>query len=172
VLIRSLPGLLALPTIRAQNVALTARVGEMESIASVLARERSDLESHTAQLSQKWRRVIAALESTGGVACRWPLGTDAFDWEVGLMECAHRAGLGAQRSPDWSALLGPAAAEFHDLCRANADTATAFEYAAPVAGAPHLRLLVRAVAEPEVKGQPRSMIGFFRLWSAASQSRS
>ena len=167
VLIRALPGLLSIRAVREENESLTAKLGEMESVASVLERERSDLETHSAQLTQKWRRVSTALEATGGVACHWPMGTDAFDWEVGLMECAQRAGLGSQRSPDWGALLGPAAAaEFHALCRQHAGSSTPFDYEAPVAGAPHVRLLVRAVPEPEVKGMPRSMIGFFRLWLA------
>lgn len=165
VLIRSLPGLIALRGIRDQNVALTTMLDEMQSQATVLAQERSDLESHSATVSQRSRRLMAALGATGGVACHWTIGTDAFDWEVGLMECAQRSGLNSQIPANWAALIGPAAARLHRICAENADRGEPFDFDAPVVGTSGMLLLLRAAHEPEVKGQPRAMIGFFRLWS-------
>ncbi len=166
VLIRSLPELLALRRIKAKNLALATRLGEMRSEAHALARERSDLETHSAQVGLTSRRVISALGATGGVACRWTLGADAFDWEVGLMECARRTGLSTHIPPQWSALIGPAADRLHELCRANAESEVPFDFDAPVVGAPSVLMLLRATPEPSVQGHERTMIGFFRLWTA------
>lgn len=165
VLIRSLPGLIALRGIKDQNVALTNRLDAMQSQATVLAQERSDLESHSAKVSQRSRRLMAALGATGGVACHWTIGADAFDWEVGLMECAHRSGLNSQIPPSWTALIGPAAARLHRICAENADRGEPIDFDAPVVGSHGMLLLLRAAHEPDVKGHPRAMIGFFRLWS-------
>lgn len=165
VLIASLPRLIALRTIRAENVALTERLGEMRTVTDELEHERAHREAHSAQLTLKWRRVLSALQATGGVACRWTAGRDGFDWEVGLMECTQRAGLGMHPAPDWRSLVGAEADRLHEVAARHVAEGTSFDFDAAIAGAPHIELRLRAAPEPAVRGQAPTLIGYFRLWS-------
>jgi len=165
ILIRSLPALLALPSIQTSNRDLKAALERESSLRHELERARSELEARTAALSQRSRRMNSALVALRGLACEWAVETGRVEWEIGYDQLATELGLPAREFRSWDGLLDERDVErLRDLCRrARERPLDPLTFEASMAGSPRHVLRLGARVEPEVRGEPATMVGVVRI---------
>lgn len=165
VLMRSLPALMALPSVQSANEGLKAAIERESVVRRELERARSELEMRTAVLSQRSRRISTALTALRGLACQWVVDTGRVEWEIGYDELATDLNLQAREFRSWSNLLDERdVARLRDMCRdAHEHPHEPVTFEATMAGSPRYLLRLGARAEPEVRGEPATMVGVLRI---------
>lgn len=164
VLIRSLPKLLGMPSIHRTNVELHAALDREQRLSRELGEARDQLESRSAQLTARSRRMSSALASAKSVAVRWNAPQNEIDWEIGFGESALRAKLESREFRNWSDLLGSEEADRFRLAALEAcEQERSFDYESPPIANHGLRFRLSATPEPVVAGEECYMLGMFRL---------
>ncbi len=165
VLIRSLPWLLTLPSIQSANTELRGVLTRESALRAELERARNELEIRTATLSQRSRRLSDALAGLRGLSCQWVAETGHVEWEIGYDALATDLGLPAREFRSWSNLLDERDVKrLRDACllaHERPDEPITFE--ATMAGSPRHTLRLGARAEPQVRGEPATMVGVLRI---------
>lgn len=163
-LIYSLPVALTLPSIQRTNTRLLEALEREQTLSTELAQTRDELETRSAAMTFKMRRLIDALTATGVIACRWEPNTGQIDWEIGFAPSAHAAGLGLDKMFDnWSSLLTPeSAAQLSRRAIEVCNSSTRLDFSADVAGST-LKVRLAAHPDPPVADQPRLLTGMFRF---------
>lgn len=165
VLIQALPGLLSLPSIKTANEELRAGYQREIGLREDLERARTELELRTATLSQRSWRLGRALTGTRALACQWESESGQIEWEIGYDELATELDLPAREFRSWSSILDERnVGRLRDACAAarecRPDPVT---FETPLAGAPRCLMRLAMAAEPEVRGEPATMVGLARI---------
>jgi hypothetical protein len=165
VLIRSLPAVLAWPSVQAANAELNGAVERELAVRHDLERARTELEARSAILSQRSRRINVALSGLRALACQWVAQTGHIEWEIGYDELATELALPAREFRSWMNLLDERdVARLRDACRqAREHPHESITFEASVAGSSRYLLRLGARAEPEVRGEPPTMVGLLRI---------
>jgi hypothetical protein len=169
VLARALPDIIATPGIHRLNSRLRAALATERTLSGQLATARKQLEDRTALMTGRARKIDAALAAAGVVACRWRIDTGEVDWEIGFGGVSRgvRAIVGREFTT-WAAIIGQEAAEgLRDAARRAAEHNRTLDFQAHVLGSEFV-LRMSGSPEPAVAGQPREMIGMFRLFPTAT----
>ncbi len=171
--IRMLPGALRLPEMHTQYNTLERTVEEQGRSAKIADAERQSMETRLAELTVRDRRLRQSITAAKACAVRWEVASGTIVWSHGFQEAFRSAGLGrVQDFGSWTDLVGADAAR---ALSASAQTRAArgelLHACYSLSGLEsqwHVRLT--ATPDPEVKGEPRTMIGLFGLVPAADSS--
>ena len=164
VLVRRFPSLLSLPRMRDEKEALEHTLAAERGSAASLADARLELEARNSELTLRLRRAMTAMNAAEACACRWDVATGTVDWEKGYahMQRLHGGGLPATFT-SWADLIGPEAADrLLAMCRDVCERDEPLEFQLNEI-LPGRDLRMRALAEPPVRGQERTMVGMFRI---------
>ncbi len=165
VLIRAMPSAMSLPSIQRANDRLTRSLARERELTEELKLARNAMESHTAKLTSRSRKMTDAAMAARVVACRWTIPDAVVEWEVGFAEGAQQAGYrGTAEFGNWSDLLdAPTLGDAVACWERGAEAGEPVDLELPLLGGDGALLRVSAAPEPRVSGQPRVMVGMFRF---------
>lgn len=165
VLAYSLPAILDLPGMRDLNTQLRAAIENERAAMHELERTRDQLEERSAQMTLHTRRYGEALIAARAVACRWELESGRIVWEIGFADAIEATGGSvSHRLVSWQEVIGDEAAEaMRAASEAAADTGGAVDIELPLTTIPGHSLRMSARPEGRVAGEPRMMVGMFRI---------
>ena len=168
VLVRIMPGALALPELIASHGQMETELPRIRESEASLLRAREALESRTAALTVKERRVAAAMAGGGVAAVRWNAVSGAVTWELRAYALLMDERVDAGVMNHWSGVLD--AGQLEMLLAASRESAALstpllldFKLArGPSAG---MNMRVTASAELVEPGAEPTMIGMFRVFA-------
>lgn len=130
-----------------------------------LEAERAELESRSAQLTLKYRRISDAIAATYVIALQWKVESGEVEWEVGYSSAAHHLNLPHASFDHWRVFLDASGIEQlkSESRQAIRNNGGRLEFAKKIAGPPDRNIRLSAMAVPEVKGEPASMVGMMRV---------
>lgn len=165
VLARSLPSILAMPGIQRLNTRLREALTAERTMFAELTALRDEIEGRAAVMTARARKLDAAIASAGVVACRWEIETGIIEWQIGFAELARATSSRiGQQFHNWEQAIGPeSAARLRDASLRSAETETTLDFQTTIASTNDFNIRLSASPEPPVAGQPRYMVGMFRL---------
>lgn len=165
VLVFTLPSIMDLPGMRQLNEQLEAAIAGERIAKQELERTRDQLEDRASQMTLHTRRYTDALAAALAVACRWELESGRIVWDIGFADAIQATGhANGHRMKSWQDLLGPdAAGEMRRAAQEAIDVNRPLDVELPVDSIPGYALRMSASPEAPVAGQPRMMIGMFRI---------
>lgn len=165
VLVLVLPSIMDLPGVRQLNEQLNAAMSGERTAKQELERTRDQLEDRAAQMTLHTRRYTEALIAALAVACRWELESGRIVWDIGFADAIRATGhADGHRMKSWQDLLGADGAD--EMRRASLgaiEVRRPLDIELPIPSIPEYVLRMSASPEPVVAGQPRMMIGMFRI---------
>lgn len=165
VLAYRLPAIVEMPGLRQLNDRLRAAAEGERNATRELERTRDQLEDRAAQMTLHARRFGEAIAAARAVACRWELESGRVVWEIGFADAIQAAGrTDGHRMESMQQVLGERAAA--ELRRASEETVRSggvvdLQIESTAIDAHAIRMSARP--EGRVTGQPRMMIGMFRI---------
>lgn len=164
VLLRTLPGVLSLPSVHQVNRDLEAALAREQDQGEQLGRVRDELEERTAQLSLRSRRMRRAAEAAKVVALQWTIPDAEVVWEVGFSEIAPHLGRPSEtRLTSWETVLDPPSLQRAlEAWTEGAAESRCVDLELPVRGGRGV-LRLSAAPEPPVRGERRVLTGMFRF---------
>lgn len=171
VLVRSLPSILSMPGIHRLNTRLREALAAERTMFAELTTLRDEIEGRAAVMTARARKLDAAISSAGVVACRWEVESGAIDWQIGFADLARstRAVVGPE-FVSWEEAIGTEnAAALRERSRIAAVKGQTLDFQTSIRGSTELVLRMSASPEAPVAGQPRFMIGMFRLTRDSSR---
>lgn len=130
-----------------------------------LEAERVELESRSALLTLKHRRISSAFSATYVIALQWQVSSGKIEWEIGYAPAAHHLNMPHASFGNWSVFLDARALDLLERASRHAiqDNGGRLEFEAKITGSSHRSIRLSAMAVPEVRDEPVSLVGMMRI---------